>query len=320
MVYAIKFTNKYTTETAKEYVKQFGCELLSEYKGMGEKHLFKCSCGNEFTTTFAKFQNRGKKQCNPCGRKRSQDYSRHCLDFVKEQVASFGCVCLSEQYVNDTNKLLIQCKCGNVFQQSYVNFMYGKHCCQSCSKKISNEAKNKYTYEYVADLLKENGSILITPKTQTYIGRRDRISIKCSCGEEFETQLAIVLDYDKKQCRSCKIKNSPTSHGEEMIKKYLIDNNYAFHQEYSFPDCKDTYVLRFDFAVIIDGQIKLIEFDGMQHFRPYDYYGGEEYFQKVIRRDGIKNRYCEKNNIPLLRIPYKELKNINTLLDDYLIA
>ena len=320
MVHDIKFTNKYTTETAKEYVKQFDCELLSEYKGMGEKHLFRCSCGNEFETTFAKFQNRNKRQCNKCGRKRANDLTRLDIGFVREQIASLGAKCLSDEYINYKEKLMIQCECGNIYQQSYANFLHGTHHCQKCSQKIADEAKNKYTYEYVSEYLKKHGSTLLTPKTEKYIGYKSTIEIECSCGEKFSTMLEIVLTYEKTKCRSCKAQNSPTSHGEKNIKNYLLEKGYEFYQEYSFPDCKDKYVLRFDFAVVVDNKLKLIEFDGMQHFRPYDYYGGEKYYQKILRRDGIKNKYCEDNNIPLLRIPYTELRNIDFLLDEYLVA
>lgn len=319
-MFSIKFTEKYTTKTAKDYVRKFDCELLSEYKGMEAKHLFRCSCGNEFETTFAKFQNRNKRQCNKCGRKRSHDQSRHNIEFIKEQIASFGCMCLSDKYINYKEKLTMQCECGNVYQQSYTNFIHGTHHCQKCSRKIANEAKNKYTYEYVYEYLQEHGSILLTPKTEKFIGYKSDIEIECSCGEKFSTTLEIVLAYNKTKCRSCKAQNSPISRGERYIKNYLLDKGFDFYQEYSFSDCKDKYVLRFDFAVVVNDRLKLIEFDGIQHFKPYDYYGGEEYYQKVLRRDNIKNKYCEDNNISLLRIPYTEIHNIDVLLDEYLVA
>lgn len=49
-----------------------------------------------------------------------------------------------------------------------------------------------------------------------------------------------------------------------------------------------------------------IEFDGEQHFRPIDYFGGENTFKLTQKRDKIKNKYCKNNNIKLLRIKYDE--------------
>lgn len=48
----------------------------------------------------------------------------------------------------------------------------------------------------------------------------------------------------------------------------------------------------------------LIEYDGKQHFQPIDYFGGKEQYNKNKIRDDIKDEYCKKNNMPLLRLPY----------------
>lgn len=49
-----------------------------------------------------------------------------------------------------------------------------------------------------------------------------------------------------------------------------------------------------------------IEFDGIQHFEPVEYFGGEKTFLRTIECDKIKNEYCSKNNIRLIRIKYDE--------------
>ena len=48
----------------------------------------------------------------------------------------------------------------------------------------------------------------------------------------------------------------------------------------------------------------LIEYDGIQHFQPVEYYGGESGYKMNKLRDEIKNDYCMKNEINFLRIPY----------------
>ncbi|OTF89816.1 hypothetical protein A8C46_00005 [Ligilactobacillus salivarius] len=47
-----------------------------------------------------------------------------------------------------------------------------------------------------------------------------------------------------------------------------------------------------------------IEYDGEQHFRSIDYFGGDKEFTKRINYDKIKNQYCDDNDIFLVRIPY----------------
>lgn len=57
---------------------------------------------------------------------------------------------------------------------------------------------------------------------------------------------------------------------------------------------------------------------------PVKFYGmsDDEVQQKLLdaqRRDKIKNDYCSKNNIPLLRIPYWEKKNMKKIITEYLL-
>ena len=52
----------------------------------------------------------------------------------------------------------------------------------------------------------------------------------------------------------------------------------------------------------------IIEYDGKQHFEPIKIWGGQEKFNKQRENDSIKDEYCYKNNIALIRIPYKKRK------------
>lgn len=76
--------------------------------------------------------------------------------------------------------------------------------------------------------------------------------------------------------------------------------------------------LPYDFAIFNNSEkvVRLIEFDGKQHEKPYDVFGGEEKFLKVQKNDTLKNQYALDHNIPLVRIPYK--KRDSMTLDDLL--
>ena len=85
----------------------------------------------------------------------------------------------------------------------------------------------------------------------------------------------------------------------------LLENNINFIDEYSFLDLPKS---RFDFAIIDNHQIiRLIEFDGEQHYYDIEKWGGLELQQK---RDKVKNDYALLHNIPLVRIPYWERDKI----------
>lgn len=49
-----------------------------------------------------------------------------------------------------------------------------------------------------------------------------------------------------------------------------------------------------------------IEYDGEQHFKSIKWFGGDEALKNVKIRDNIKNKFCQDNNIKLIRISYMD--------------
>jgi hypothetical protein len=86
----------------------------------------------------------------------------------------------------------------------------------------------------------------------------------------------------------------------------------VYEIQYTFNDCLNIKKLPFDFY--LPEYNICIEYDGEQHFRPIDYFGGLETFNKQKERDNIKNKYCENNNIEILRIAYYDYKNIEYII------
>lgn len=111
-------------------------------------------------------------------------------------------------------------------------------------------------------------------------------------------------------CPLCK-----SSTGEEKIRKILDKYQIKFKKEHMFKTCVNPITgrkLRFDFFV---PKLNLvIEYDGEQHFRPVNGWGGDKAYHDVVFRDGFKTNWCKQNNINLLRIPYTELDNVEKIL------
>ena len=105
------------------------------------------------------------------------------------------------------------------------------------------------------------------------------------------------------------------SKGVTKIAEILTDKNIKYIREYKFEDCRNIKYLRFDFY-LPDYNI-LIEYDGRQHFESIDLWGGDSEFEKRKINDGIKNKYCKKNRIPLLRISH--LEDVDSKLNDFLV-
>jgi very-short-patch-repair endonuclease len=110
------------------------------------------------------------------------------------------------------------------------------------------------------------------------------------------------------QGHGCPVCNE--SRGEVKILKFLTENNINFIRQKKFKECKNIKLLSFDFY--LPEYNMCIEFDGEQHFRTVNEWGGENSYVNIKKNDDIKNDFCDKNSIELIRINYKE--NINDIL------
>jgi hypothetical protein len=218
-------------------------------------------------------------------------------------------------YKNATTKVMFKHNiCGNVFSSKPSDFLSGRRC-PKCSQKSRIQKATK-THEL---FLKE--AILIHGDDYDFLSKYENSQGKMTlkhkeCGYTWETDVATILRKRYKGKTFCPLCGSMPK-GEELICNILSSNNVYFVHQYKFDDCVNILPLPFDFAVFNDrGRIKcLIEFDGQQHFNPIGYFGGQRQFEEQIKKDRIKNEYCRKNNIKLIRIPYWEECNLESILD-----
>lgn len=109
------------------------------------------------------------------------------------------------------------------------------------------------------------------------------------------------------------------SKGECVIKLILEELNIPFEQEKKFNDLKYKSYLRYDFYFEINDIKFAIEFDGAQHAKPIKYFGGEESFKLTQLKDKIKNKYCEDNDIKLLRVNVLDYMYLKKTIIDFLL-
>lgn len=59
-------------------------------------------------------------------------------------------------------------------------------------------------------------------------------------------------------------------------------------------------------AIYLKDYNVLLECNGKQHYKPIEYFGGEEKFKIQQEHDERKRKYAKEHNIKLLEIPYWE--------------
>lgn len=303
--------SKITTEEVIKYLKDKDCELISkEYINMKQKLEIRCKCGNMFIKTLDTLKNKDNRCCcKECSNDINKENKTLSYKIVKEYIESKGCKLISNKYISAKSKLKVQCSCGDVFEVSFNKFKDRNQ--TKCYKCIG---RRKWNYESVKEYVNSKKCELIDTE---YINRKTKMKFICNCGKEFTTDFHSFLYQEKTQCDIC---TSHQSKLETAIETYLDEYNILYSKQYTYPNLKSKkgYVLRFDFAILLEsGEVEyLIECDGNQHYVYNEFFSkSKENFDYMVENDKLKNNFCEKNNIKLIRIPYKYkyMNNINTL-------
>lgn len=148
---------------------------------------------------------------------------------------------------------------------------------------------------------------VLNPTDKRTPNRRIVWHCHCDCGNDIDVSSDHLIQGHTKSCGCL------SSHGEMIIAAILRSLKITFKQQYIFKNCvnpKNNTKLRFDFY--LPEYNCCIEYDGEQHF---SYTGKDwntkEHYEATKYRDNIKNKYCQDNNIIMIRIPYTELNNLN---------
>lgn len=106
-----------------------------------------------------------------------------------------------------------------------------------------------------------------------------------------------------------------SSRAEIKISQILSHAGINFKEQYSFPDLigQGGHALRFDFAIFDDNDELefLLEYQGIQHYKPKDKFGGMSGLRKQQYYDMQKREYCKKHGIKLVLIPYWDENQIS---------
>lgn len=304
-----KHGNSYTEEDFQQkLIKVHGYKYtpLEKYINSGQKIKVKCNnCQNEWRIRVNNLL--GGSGCQVCELKKR---TKTKDEFQSELNNEYE---LLSDYVNCQTKVIIKCKkCNNIWSVKPTHLIHSHSKCPECNKLDRSLKQRKRKEDFIVDLEKvHNSKYKILGE---YINARTPILCHCNkCNFEWSsTPNSLLNGYGCPNCNQSK--------GEEDIRFFLEKNNISYIYQYKNEDCKDKYVLHFDFAILnkTNDLFGLIEYDGYQHFKPVDYFGGNDALIEIKRKDEIKNKYCRDNDILLLRIPYTKKKNINEIILEWL--
>lgn len=198
-----------------------------------------------------------------------------------------------------------QCECGNIKSIYAHSLTTGKT--QSCGC-LHKEQFSKMRFD---DISGQQFGFLV-PLYPVGQNKSGNTIWHCKCLNCGGTKDVLISYLKTGRTYSCGCISS--SYGELKIKQLLQEHNIFFIEQYGFDDCKSNknYKLRFDFAIFKEQNLYcLIEFQGIQHFKPSDKFDDHETLKERQERDNIKRDYCKKNNITLIEIPYTDKDKLN---------
>lgn len=279
-----KLGRKITDEEFDIRIKDSNFIRVGSYINSKTPIYFKCKeCGKE-TKIAPKSFNTLKCNC--------QTHKNTYINNIKSKNIE-----LLEPYVNMRTKINHRCNnCNNIFNTTPKSVNNSVNGCPSCSGKIFSTDKYKS--------LLPNDIILIS---DIYTGSNKILTHKClKCEYIWDTKPNYII-HTKCGCPRCAL-----SKGEREIYNFLDTKNIKYTHQYKVNINNKNY--KFDFY-LKDYDI-FIEYDGIQHFQPVKYFGGDEQYEIIKKNDDVKNKWISSNKKNLLRISY--LDNVIQILEPYL--
>lgn len=289
-------TKRKTTEEFKEdinYKSNDSFEVLSGYTNRESRICFRHKkCGEVFVSRAKDMaQNPKCPNCESVLNRLGRIHEKFSADFLIGH--------LDETIV--TNAPIIHKKCGHAFAVDLTNF---KGRCVNCS---AHKAENYFKSKVLEKLGSEYSFIKFTHRPELSEGYRRGVVVEhFNCGHVYETSYSKILEGSK--CPNCVF-----SRGEKEVADVLDSLSIEYTREHSFE-----YLGRKRFDFFIPSLNIAIEYDGEQHYKSIDAWGGEEYLESVRQSDALKNDFCDYMGIDLLRIPYWEFDNIHEIVTNFI--
>lgn len=271
--------------------------FLEPYKNSTTKLTVKHNvCGSTYRVVPKNFL-KGNR-CKICvAREKAKKFTKNHEQFVKEVHNLFkGEYTILDKYKNSATKVLVKHNiCGTEYKVRPDALLRGggcKKCLHEKYRKTNRKTTKEFSYE-VSRLTEGEYKL-----TSEYKSVNTKVSLKhVKCGTVYE-----VFPYQFIRGRRCPRCNQ--SKGEKFVEDLLKRLGIQYEQYKKFDDLRDLNPLSYDFY--LPEYNILIEYQGIQHFKPVSVFGGEKCFKTQQKHDEMKREYAKEKGYMLIEIPYTE--------------
>lgn len=254
--------------------------------------LWECKEGHRWNAKYNVIQ-RGH-WCPACAK-----CKKHTIEDCQKSAQEKNGKCLSDIYVNARTKMKWECSKGHQWDAVYSSVCIGQWClkCKCLNSRLTLEECQKLASQ-------KNGLCL----SEVYENMKMKLLWMCELGHKWKANLH-QIKVGNAWCPYC-------SYGKSQKELYQIIKNIFkdYELEYNFRGfdwlkkrIKKSHKMELDIYI---PKIKLgIEYDGIQHFEPIDFFGGKKTFKRIKENDNIKNKLIQSHPEDIkifIRIPYWE--------------
>jgi hypothetical protein len=279
------------------------------YVNNTSKIYLKCNIDDHcWYITYTNFidKNRGCKKCCDIRLSNLKIFSQDFVESkVKEKCIKNNYTYKSFIYKGIKTKLKITCNINDhgEWYPVYDNFISGDNNCPKCS--VAKVAESHITSQYEAEKKVKEKCIKnnYTYKSFKYINHLMILDIKCSVLEHKIWNPTYTNFVNSNHlCPEC---SKSYKKSEQQILNLLEINKlnyiYQYRTKWLIRQSIDFYLPEYNIA---------IEYQGIQHFKSIELFGGKETYLKILERDERKYNKCINNNIIVLYITDKQYKKI----------
>lgn len=242
--------------------------------------------------------------CPHCGnikKGNSQRKSEH--DFKSQLLEIQPNIEIISPYLSARKEIKYKCKIHEYIGTTTPDNLLRGFGCPYCAGKIR-------TFESFYDDVKKYGNNIEFLNEFTLAS--SRMDCKCKkCGNQWSTSASHLLEGSG--CPVCNV-----SKGEKRIAFYLSKSNIKFKSHKKYKNLLGTGGRNLSYDFYLPEFNLLIEFQGQQHEKAFDYFGGEERFKTQQEHDKRKREYALSHSIELLEIWYYDIDNIEQILQEKL--
>ena len=260
-----------------------------DYESSGIKVCIICSKHGEFWQTPG--HHIAGEQCPKCSQEEAVEKRKVLseVQFLKTAHNKFPQYDYTRvEYINAKTPVEIVCPLHGAFWVTPDNFI--RTCtigCQKCAKNHRHSTeewivkatlihKNKYNYSKVV-----------------YTNAHDKVCIICpKHGEFFQEANSHLMGSG---CPKCQMRTSQLKLYNRLKQDLQIDLEFDYKTEWLGKQSFDIYSKEYNFAV---------EYNGLQHYEPIDFFGGKTKLLNMQRLDSEKLQKCVKNNCLLFTLKY----------------